>query len=269
MHGLPLLFLALTLGACGSATANVLSETAGSLDEIKSGVVDVQLVAEGESDAGPAEAGFTLTGPFTMPDPGELPTADIEYTKFGDEESTGRFVSTSEAAYVETDDGTVYELPPEMTAGLIGTEESGNPFDLVELESWVEEAELEEDTSYSGVDTNKVTANPDVVAALNDIFEVARALGAAEQDFPPIEGSAADDLRSAVSSSSLVLHAGREDDLLRHVAIDIEWAPQETPELGDVLGEPGTREFHFEFSIADVNEPVEIEAPTDAVPFEG
>jgi hypothetical protein len=262
------LLTVLFLGACNSAAGNVLNETAGSLNEIKSGVMDMRLVAASETDAAPAEVGFELSGPFSMPDPGELPLADIEYTKFGDEVSTNRFISTSETAYVETD-GTVYELPPEMTAGLIGTEESDNPFDLVELDSWVDEAELDEDASNSGVETNQVTADLDVVAALNDIYEVARALGADETSFPPIEGTSAEHLRNAVRSSSLVLHSGREDGLLRHVSIDIEFAPGEDPELGDILGGVGTTDLHFEFSVDEPNEPVDIEVPQDSVPFEG
>jgi hypothetical protein len=264
---LPLL-AALFLGACNSPAGNVLEDAADSLNEIKSGVMDIQLMATSETDAGPAEVGFELSGPFSLPDPGELPLADIEYTKFGDEESTNRFISTSETAYVETN-GTVYELPPEMISGLIGTDEEENLFDLVELDNWVDEAELDEDSSFGDVATNRVTADLDVVAALNDIFEVARAVGADEANFPPIEGSSAEHLRNAVRFSSLGLHVAEEDGLLRHVAIDIELAPREDPELGDILGGIGTTDLHFEFTIGDPNEPVEIQAPTDSVPFEG
>jgi hypothetical protein len=46
-------------------------------------------------------------------------------------------------------------------------------------------------------------------------------------------------------------------------------APGEDPDLGDILGGVGTTDLHFEFSVDEPNEPVDIEVPQDSVPFEG
>jgi hypothetical protein len=264
------LTLAPTLAGCGGGgSEDVLSETASNLGEIESGVLVLRVLVEGTGDV-EGQVGFELDGPFALAKEGKLPLAEIAYRKIaGDETAEATFISTGERAFVETA-GQTYELPDAMVAGLRAPEGGGQAVEgLEELEigDWIIEPETTDGGQVGGAETDRIRSRLDVVAAVNDMLELARRLGA--PDLGKLEGDGAEQLRRSVRSSSIDVFTGREDRLLRRLAIDVEFGATGPPELEQVLGELGGAHVVFDLEIGEPNEPVEVAAPTDAQPFPG
>jgi hypothetical protein len=274
MQRLALILVALTLGSTlagcgGGGSEDALSETASNLGEIESGVLVLRVLVEG-TGKGEGQVGFELDGPFALAQEGKLPVAEIAYRKIaGDETAEATFISTGERAFVETG-GQTYELPDAMIANLRAPEGGTQPVEgLEELEigDWMVEPEVSDGGEVGGADTDRIRSRLDVVAAVNDMLELARGLGAA--DLGTLEGDGAEQLRRAVQSSSIDVFTGKEDRLLRRLAIDVEFGATGPPELEQVLGELGGAHLIFDFEIGDPNEPVEVAAPSDSQPFPG
>src|SRR5687767_727896 len=86
------------------------------------------------------EVGFSIEGPFSFEDPGKLPLAEWELTRFaGEEEVTLTFISTGDAAFVVLD-GQAYELPPEQIEN-IGPANLDGGLNGLRVDEWVVEAE--------------------------------------------------------------------------------------------------------------------------------
>ena len=276
MTRLAALLVAVVLGAAacdagGGREANeALAETAENLATIESGDLSLTLLADSQGDAA-GRVGFRLEGRFALPDEGELPVADMEYTQIaGDEEAGGRFLSTGERAYVEIDE-TVYELPEERQEALrSNSAETGEAgFGELEIDRWVREPEVEDGGTVDGVETDRITAGVDVVTAVNDLIELAGQVGTF--DIGRLEGASAQQLERAVEQARLEVVTGTEDRLLRRLRIDVDFgAPEDLPpEFQNVLGAGVELELELELELSDVNEPVRVEAPADAQPFPG
>jgi uncharacterized protein YqgV (UPF0045/DUF77 family) len=263
------LLAALLLGSCASSGPEAaLGDTANNLSEINSGVLDLEMKATAADEDQEESTGFVLSGPFALPKEDQLPVTNLEYTQIAGEESdvTG-FISTADSAYVVIDEQ-AYELPPEQVEPLRGTgEETEDIFGEADFESWLDEPKVEEGPELDGVATEVVSGDLDVVAALNDIFEVARHFGADETVFPVIEGDDAEHLSNAVESAHLKMVTGTEDRLMRDLKIEIRFDVQHQAELAEVLGSLAGVEFSFHMEIQDPNEAVVVEPPTDALPY--
>jgi hypothetical protein len=274
MRHLALLLVVLTLapalaGCGGGSSGDALAETASNLGEIESGVLVLRVLVEGTGDL-EVEVGFELDGPFALAQEGKLPVAEIAYRKVaGDETAEATFISTGERAFVETG-GQTYELPESMVADLRAAEGGSQPVEgLEELEigDWIVEPEVLDGGEVGGAETDRIRSRLDVVAAVNDMLELGRRLGAA--DLGTLEGEGAEQLRRAVQSSSIDVFTGKEDRLLRRLAIDVEFGATGPPELEQVLGELGGAHLVFDLEIGAPNEPVEVAAPSDSQPFPG
>jgi hypothetical protein len=274
MKRLALLLVALTFapvlaGCGGGGSDNALSETASKLGEIESGVLVLRVLVEGTGEL-EGQAGFELDGPFALAQEGELPVAEIEYRKIaGDESAEATFISTGDRAFVETG-GQTYELPHSMVADMRASEEDGQGvegLDELEIGDWMVEPEVSDGGEVGGAETDRIQSRLDVVAAVNDMLELARRLGA--PNLGTLEGAGAEQLRSAVQSSSIDVFTGKEDRLLRRLAIDVEFGATGPPELEQVLGELGGAHLVFDLEIGEPNEPVEVAAPSDSQPFPG
>ncbi len=253
---------ALLLAGCGGETepAGPLEETARNLGEIRSGDLALRLTsATAGEDA--TEVGFELSGPFRLPDEGELPVADLQYTQLGGETPTSiGYIATGEQIYVEVE-GQAYELAPEQVEQFRGPPESEGPgFSSLDLASWVKNPQV----SAAG-ETEVITGELDVVAALNDLFGLAEELGAS--DFGAIEGEDVTRIQEAVESATIKVETGAEHRLLRSVVMDVDLTSPLTdkldPSLADVLGVG----FTFELGISNPNGEVSVEPPPNAVPI--
>ena len=261
--------LMMTLASCGADASNVVTETADNLEELRSGLLELRVLAEarpGEEET--AQAGFELIGSFQLPEEGALPVADLEYTDVGaDEPTTQGFISTGEQAFIEVD-GQAYELPPEQSQTLLGTEGNDEPvFQGASVDEWLIDPELTEGESIEGAKVDRVSGELDVVTALNDLFGIAQRFGASSV-FTTIEGDEAERLENAVESSTMEILTGTEDRLLRRLLIEVELALDDEVELAEVLGPLAGTSFIIDMSISEPNQPIEVEAPPDALPLE-
>lgn len=247
----------------------MVNETAENLEELRSGILELRVVSEpGPGDDDAAQAGFELMGSFQLPEEGELPVADLRYMDLSlDEPVEQGFISTGEAAFIEVD-GSAYELPPEQTGSLLGGAGGGGAiFEGADVGEWIIDPVLATGEALDGAEVDRVTGEMDVVAALNDLITIAQRFGGAA-GFEPIEGDEARRLENAVRSSRIEVISGAEDRLLRRLLIDVDLALDEGLELAEVLGPLGGASFTLDMSISEPNQPVEVEAPTDASPFE-
>ncbi len=107
--------MSLGLLGCGAQGAEeVVAQTAARLGDIRSGELSMRVLAAPRGESLERGAGFLLEGPFALPARGgELPTAEVEYTRVaGSRRATVEVVSTRRAAFVRVEDQ-AYELPPE------------------------------------------------------------------------------------------------------------------------------------------------------------
>ena len=261
--------LMLVLASCSTDASAVVTETAENLEELRSGLLELRVSAQaapGEEEE--AEAGFELIGSFELPEEGALPVADLEYTDIGaDEAVTQGFISTGDQAFIEVD-GQAYELPPEQTQTLVGGEGSDDAiFEGASVEEWLKDPELNEGESLDGAEVVRVSGELDVVAALNDLFGIAQRFGSTA-GFTSIEGDEAERLENAVQSSRIEVVSGAEDRLLRRLLIEVELALGDDVELAETLGPLAGTSFTIDMSISEPNQPIEVQAPADALPLE-
>jgi hypothetical protein len=261
-----LALLALALSACthGPDAQEVLSETAANLGKIRSGDVSLRLAVAAR---GGERAGFELEGPVALAERGKLPVAEVEYAQLaGDERATVTFVSTGERAFVGIGDD-VYALPSEDVEDLRGETVGAGGLDELRIEDWFQKPELSDGGDVGGVETDRITADIDVVAAANDLLELARQLGAANVE--TIEGASAEQLRRGVEAATIEVFTGEDDRLLRRLVIDARLRADVPPEVEDALGTFGGARFTLELGIANPNRPVSVEEPEDAQPYPG
>lgn len=262
--------LAVALGGCGgeSGTSNpgrALSQTAEKLGEIKSGTLHFQLAVDPREEGG--GFGFELDGPFQLGEPGKLPVARIDYTQTaGDERETVTLTSTGTKAFI-TVDGTAYELPSTTTDQLRaagdGGSSGGGSLEELRIDDWISDPKSSDGGDVGGTDTDKIEAGLDVVAAANDLIELARSLGG--PDLGTIEGQEAEQLRDAVRDATLAVWTGDDDRLLRRLLIEADFDPR-LPEGLEELARAAGSKVTFELAIDDPNQRVEVAAPENPRP---
>lgn len=261
--------LMVVLASCATDATDVITETADNLEELRSGALELKVsTTNGAEEEDQAEAGFELSGSFQLPEEGELPVADLEFTDIGaDQPVTRGFISTGDQAFIEVD-GQAYELPDEQTQTLRGGGGSDEGiFEGAAVGEWFIEPELEEGAELDATEVDRVTGELDVVAALNDLFEVAGRFGQASA-FQPIQGEEAERLENAVESSHVEVVSGTEDRLLRRLLIEVDLAINEEVEIRELLGPLAGVSFTIEMSISEPNQPVEVSPPADPLPIE-
>lgn len=235
-------------GADGRAAV---TETAGRLPEIRSGDLELGVIAV---FANGADAGGELRGPFSLEEGQTLPRFRLELT--GPSLSGAiTLVSDGEEAWAEAFGSRVPLNEDQQTQVRRAVEAltADGGFRRLALEEWVVEPRLTDGDVIGGAETDRVTGGLDVVAALNDLLGVFAVFG---RELEPLEGERAEQLRLAVRSSSFELHTGKEDRLLRRLAVEAELADDLPGELGN---EFGGATVTFRLGVARPNEPVEIE----------
>ena len=235
----------------GGGAHEVLSNTADNLGKIRSGDLTLRLVVSPRSGT-KGRIGFVLKGPFALRN-GQLPVAKVAYTQIaGAKQATATFISTGKRAWAEAN-GRVRELSPAETQG-IRQASAGGPGGLgLDIASWVQKPKV---SSYGDLD--HVTAKLDVVNAANGLLGLLRNLGRAA---PTIEGSEADRLRDAVTSSSFDVWTTKKDRLLHRLLLKAELGFNTPSELRRVLGRIVGAKVDFELAIARPNEPVTVTPP--------
>jgi hypothetical protein len=258
----PLLaLLAFALAGCGGGSdadaQDVLAETSANMGKIRSGDLSMELIFSTKDGE---HAGFTLEGPFALR-PGELPEAQLDYTQIaGDRTATQTFITKGEKAYVRVG-STTYELPQATAQGIGSTLGTSGGLAAVDLTSWVEHPTLQEGEEIGDAETDRISADLNVSATVNTLIALASQLGGTEP-LSALSGTSAEQVESAVQSATIDVWTGTDDRLLRRLQVVIEFAPA-AEKVRNLLG----TSLDFSLEIANPNEPVTVEQPTDAQPF--
>lgn len=251
---LPLLAAAALLGGCAGElgpAGPALSETAENLEKIESGVLSVSVRMDPKDGD---EFGYDIEGPIRLGKDGKPPVADVQYTQIANgEDETVRLVLTEDGnGWVERD-GKRTELTHEqldelrVSGSLLG--EGG--LESLDFEQWIDDPKLSE-----GPDgTDKVTADLDVAAAMAGLAALA---GVLQQDVR-LTAEQRRQVADAVDDASFELLTGKEDRLLRKLALGFALDADVPEELREAIGEDAVgASFSFDLELDDVNEPVEI-----------
>jgi len=255
------------LSSCGGGADGAIEETADKLGELRSGQLSVKLLVSPSVEG--ADIGFELEGPFELSRrDGELPLTKLRYTQIaGEQKGDVEFVSTADGAWVDVE-GQAYELPPDRVQGLRGAGPGGEgegPLGDLDLASWTSN----EKSSESG-DMERITADVDVVKALNDAIDALGELGGGDAvgALKPLEGEEAEKLEKAVRSAPFELVTGKDDRLLRRLKLTLDIGTDAPRELAGGLGNLSGAKVQFDLRIDEPNKPVEVQAPEDALPYE-
>lgn len=245
-----LLAMLLTVVACssGSPGEQAVAETGVRLGELRSGELTLRMVV-GPLEGDGGQVGFELSGPFQTGEEGSA--AELTYTQFVDgTEQTTTFLAVDGAAYVEVD-GTAYVLE-DAQAGEIADIGALTGLDL---SAWMMDPELV--SSDDGVD--RVEARLDAAAVLRDVVTMGARIAGADA-LGELGAADAEQIRAAARDASAVLETSTEDRVLRRLSGRLDLRPAAD------LGLPGGR-MEIELAVDRPNEPVRIQAPSDARPI--
>ncbi len=256
------------VAGCGGADATdgsagkTLRATSAHLGDISSADLHLRLVLEPRDGDEGGRAGFALDGPLALARRGRLPKARLRYTQIAGTRTGGAtFISDGTAAFVDTGDG-VYALGAARSDALrAGAEQAAAGVELP-IGRWIRSSRTESPGTIDGVAVDHVSATLDAVAALRDIFGAAADAGAS---VPDLRSAKADVLRKAVDDASLEVWTGKRDKLLRRLRIRLAFHADVPESLKARLGTVAGGRFAFDVGLADVNAPVEVDAPSDVV----
>jgi hypothetical protein len=276
------IFVAAGLAACGdddddgtpvdadTDAATVLDRTFADDREIESAVIDLRFSFNVRRGGDASTFKAQLEGPVDSAGDG-LPVFDLQGRLRSDSprrtvNQSGGAISTGDAAFVSYK-GATYEVDPQTFESLTGAFEQSNeasdeqgeaPEGLPAIRDFLTDVENEGTEDVEGVETVHVSGAVDVDGLIDRIRPLATgasALGIGGQIPSPEE---LDGLGRLVRSASFDVWSGAEDNLLRRFTAVIEL---------DQPGGSGTAEVRFGITLAEVNEPQEVEAPEDARPL--
>jgi hypothetical protein len=246
----------LALVACGSSSgspaAKALRDTAKRLDDVRSATMDLKMTAS--SPSAKDGVGFSLSGPFALPDKQGLPVADMKVTELrGSATSTVSFVSTGQAAYVVR--GSRVTALPATSVGVGG---KGGGLGTLRIDSWLRSPSLAAGETVDGVETDHISAGLDVATAFDDLGRLGEKLGVATlAGLRPLDAEAKARLAKSAASSHIEVWSGRKDHLLRKLVLTVTLTADVPPSLRSLV--PVT--LALSMSLADVNQPVHVSPP--------
>lgn len=253
MRRVALATLALLLAGAGCAgdagpAGPALRQTAASLELIESAVLSLSVRLEPE-DGG--ELGYDIEGPIRLAEDGGRPVADVEYTQYADgrEETVRLLLAEDGSGYVERD-GERVELSEAQLGELraSGTLLGRDGLAPLGFEQWVDDPEL----SGGPGDTDKVTGELDVAAAMAGLSALA---GLLRRDVV-LTAEQRREVAEVVEESSFELLTGKDDRLLRRLALAFTLEAEVPEDLREALGDDAVgASFSFELELDEVNEP--------------
>jgi hypothetical protein len=248
------LVAAAALSGCGAGAGGpagpALRETAIKLETIKTGVLSLEVNMDPKNgDA----FGYEIHGPIKLAGEGEVPLADVEYTQRANgREDTVRLVLDTNGGWVERGGErtqlTQSQLDELRSAGSVLGQ---GGLESLDFETWIADPKRSDGPD----DTDKVSGKLDVAAAMNGLAGLSGVLG----DPARLDKANRKQIEDAVKDSSFELLTGKDDRLLRKLALMFEFDADVPEELRDELGKDavGAR-FEFDLALDDVNQPVAI-----------
>jgi hypothetical protein len=245
---------ALVLAGCAGEAGPAgpaLKGTATNLDKIESGVLSVSVRMEPKDGE---EFGYDIRGPIELAGDGEFPAADVEFTQVASgRDDTVRLVLEKDGGGWIERRGQRIDLTEEQLQELrsSGSLLGADGLKTLSFEKWVVDPKLSDGPN----DTDKVTAELDVAAAMTGLT----ALSGALQKNVVLTAEQRKQVADAVDDSSFELLTGKEDRLLRKLALDFSLSADVPEDLRDAIGKDavGAR-FSFDLALDKVNEPVAI-----------
>jgi hypothetical protein len=262
-RALAFLFASALLAGCGGGGANdVLGKTAANLGDIRSGTLAFDLLVTPRGGSGGPPFGFKLAGPFATRGSG-LPVTRMDYTQIANgKQQLVTLISTGSKGFM-TIDGKTYELPEArlsplraVTAAFGGKERS------VPLDDWIRDAKVSDGGSVGGAETDHVHGDLDVAHAAADLGTLAfggRDLSDAERK----------QLADATRSATIDVWSGKDDRLLRKLAIDVDLGFDVPPDLRAALGKLVGARLQLTMAVSAPNRPVSVKPPSGALPYPG
>ncbi len=220
-------------GGGGPDAQDVLEQTASNLGRIQGGTLGMKLLVTPQDGSPPF--GFELHGPFRLRRAG-LPVTRMAYTQIANgHRATATLVSDGAHAYVESA-GRRQELSADQARTL---EQAGSQLrsaggaGRLAIGSWIKDAKASDGGRVGGADTDKVTAQLDVVEAVDGLLSFARLSG---RDVRQLSAADKKRLEDAVRSTSFVLYSGKKDRLLRKLDMTVDLGFDVPPDLKAALG---------------------------------
>lgn len=230
----------LALAGCGdqsSPAQEALEDAADATTRVRQGDLRLRVAAtSGQGEAAPV--GFEVEGPFSLSlAEDRLPEVRFTYTELlGATTEQALFVSDGTTASV-TRRGRRRTFDDDEVAHLRGRAEPGRGgLPRLAVDEWARNPRLASTAPEDGVAVRRVVAEVDAAEALQDVVELAAAVGADPQEAPRLEGDDADRLRALVRSSRLEVLVGRDDDVLRRLRLTVRFAGDRRDELTRLLG---------------------------------
>ena len=256
-------FAAVGLLACGCGgsrnASGILSDTASSLDEIKSGTIGFDLLVT-PKQSGSRPFGFKLNGPFSTRG-GRLPVTRATYTQIANGKSaTVTLISTGSAGFI-TVQGKTYELPADRLAPLrSATAVFGGNGRSLPLDDWIRDAKVVDAGSVGGAQTDHVHGRLDLSRAVGD-------LGALAPGGKPLNAREREQLDRAARTATIDVWSGKKDHLLRKLTIDVDLGFDVPADLRAALGKLVGARITLDMTVTDPNRPVSVKAPVNARPY--
>lgn len=256
------------LAGCGEEEASIL-ESAFKHD-VRSAEVSLRVEL---GEAGKPTLAVSLQGPMRSNGAGKLESFDWRIRGEGEAESiSSRVISSGRNAFVEYD-GETYEVGEKRIAGLQqggGSASEGEVDDLkdaerlgLDLRSWFPTSDAEQDSEVGGEATRRATGRLDLSAALKDLRRLASSPAlAADPSLKPlaeITPREIEEIDRLVSDPRFALDVADDDGKLRRVAATMAFRAGK--------GVPA-QTLRFVLQYRNVDEPVEIRAPSSGKPIE-
>jgi hypothetical protein len=258
------------LCGCGATSQrDVLAQAGENLGKVRSGDMDLRMAVSSTDTAQAGQIGFEERGPFSLPAAGSLPVARTEVVHFvGTKQETQTFISTGKNAYIAAA-GHTYALPAARVEQLRqASVTSGNASGLgnLQVNRWAAGGSTSDGGTVDGVGTDHVAATVNVVNFLNDVMQLSRGLGETAS-VPQLTDADAQELAKVVRSSKLELWAGKDDHLVRRLAVSVDFAAPSGSNPSEALAKYSRTRLDLSLVLGRVNQAVTVAEPADAQPF--
>jgi hypothetical protein len=290
---LALVVSAFAIAACGGDNSSssssdaeaVLKQTFGPDHPIKSGKLDLALNLDLKGVARLTDpVALRLSGPFQSNGAGTLPnfqfTLDVDA---GGKAFSAGAVSTGKAGYL-TFEGQSFDIGTELYNSFKQGYEnaakqaksksaSGTPsLGALGIEpiNWLNNAETKGEEDIAGTTTEHVSAEVDVPKFLDDVSRLlskaqglnVQGAGAVPKSLTPEQRR---DIARSVKSATVDVWSGKDDKTLRKLALDVQLDVPE--DVRSKVGNLQSGRITFQFTIANLNEPQTVTAPSGARPL--
>lgn len=272
---------ALILATGTPSAGDLMKQASQSFGEVERGVFSFEISITPKGSESAEASSIKLAGPFELVSDKPLPEAQITYTiTSGERSQTVNLVTTGDEAYTIVG-GQAYELPDEAAKqlreatkqlsddgnGKDGKSESTGLSGLnLNFDKWLIDPEVSDGGEVDGTAVWSTSAKVDVVAALQDLASSASALsGVTGSAVPKLSESEIKQLEDSFSNARVEVLVGKYDGIVRGIDLSMDFSTPAalSASTGGITG----GKLNVKIGIEDPNQPVDVQAPTDPLPF--